>query len=165
MKRLYRSRKNRMLGGVCGGIAEYFEIDPVIVRLIAVALFFVGGSAILAYIIALIVIPYEPGGRAARDRFNDPCGGDSPPGQRRGRALVPGHRAHHPRRPFPDAQPAHLQPGLLLGPPLRAPFLLAFAADRLRRIPDRQGLEEIEIELTGIRTQRKVEGVRCKVRY
>ncbi len=60
MKRLYRSRKNRMLGGVCGGIAEYFEIDPVIVRLIAVALFFVGGSAILAYIIALIVIPYEP---------------------------------------------------------------------------------------------------------
>jgi phage shock protein PspC (stress-responsive transcriptional regulator) len=49
-----------MLGGVCGGIAEYFEIDPVIVRLIAVALFFVGGSAILAYIIALIVIPYEP---------------------------------------------------------------------------------------------------------
>ncbi len=60
MKRLYRSRKNRQLGGVCGGIAEYFEIDPVIVRLIAVALFFVGGSAILAYIIALIVIPYEP---------------------------------------------------------------------------------------------------------
>jgi phage shock protein C len=60
MKRLYRSRKNRMLGGVCGGIAEYFEIDPVIIRLIAVALFFVGGSAILAYIIALIVIPYEP---------------------------------------------------------------------------------------------------------
>jgi phage shock protein C len=60
MKRLYRSRKNRMLGGVCGGIAEYFGIDPVIVRLIAVALFFVGGSAVLAYIIALIVIPYEP---------------------------------------------------------------------------------------------------------
>ena len=60
MKRLYRSRKNRMIGGVCGGIAEYFAIDPVIVRLIAVALFFVGGSAVLAYIIALIVIPYEP---------------------------------------------------------------------------------------------------------
>lgn len=60
MKRLYRSRKNRMLGGVCGGIADYFEIDPVIVRLVAVALFFVGGSAILAYIIALIIIPYEP---------------------------------------------------------------------------------------------------------
>ena len=49
-----------MLGGVCGGIAEYFNIDPVIVRLIAVALFFVGGSALLAYVISLIVIPYEP---------------------------------------------------------------------------------------------------------
>ncbi|MBU4404034.1 MAG: PspC domain-containing protein [Candidatus Aminicenantes bacterium] len=60
MKRLYRSRKNRMLGGVCGGIAEYFNIDPVIVRLVVVALFFVGGSALLAYVIALIVIPYEP---------------------------------------------------------------------------------------------------------
>jgi phage shock protein C len=60
MKKLYRSRKNRMLGGVCGGIAEYFAIDPVIVRLIAVALFFVGGSAVVAYIIALIIIPYEP---------------------------------------------------------------------------------------------------------
>lgn len=60
MKRLYRSRKNRMLAGVCGGIAEYFEIDPVIVRLVAIALFFVGGSAILAYIIGMIIIPYEP---------------------------------------------------------------------------------------------------------
>ena len=60
MKRLYRSRKNRMIAGVCGGIAEYFNIDPVIVRLIAVALFFVGGSALLAYVIAMIVIPYEP---------------------------------------------------------------------------------------------------------
>ena len=39
---------------------EYFNIDPVIVRLIVVALFFVGGSALLAYVIALIVIPYEP---------------------------------------------------------------------------------------------------------
>jgi phage shock protein C len=60
MKRLYRSRKNRMIAGVCGGIAEYFNIDPVIVRLIVVALFFVGGSALLAYIIAMIVIPYQP---------------------------------------------------------------------------------------------------------
>ena len=67
MKRLYRSRKNRMLGGVCGGIAEYFEIDPVIIRLVAVALFFVGGSALLAYIIALIIIPYEPGEMTAGD--------------------------------------------------------------------------------------------------
>jgi phage shock protein C len=60
MKKLYRSRRNRMIGGVCGGIAEYFNIDPVIVRIIAVAFFFMGGSALLAYIIGLIVIPNEP---------------------------------------------------------------------------------------------------------
>jgi phage shock protein C len=60
MKKLYRSRKNRMIGGVCGGIAEYFNIDPVIVRVVAVAFFFMGGSAVLAYIIGLIVVPNEP---------------------------------------------------------------------------------------------------------
>ncbi len=60
MKKLYRSRHNRMIGGVCGGIAEYFNIDPVIVRVVAVAFFFMGGSALLAYVIGLIVIPNEP---------------------------------------------------------------------------------------------------------
>lgn len=60
MKKLYRSRCNRMIGGVCGGIAEYFNIDPVIVRVAAVALFFMGGSALLAYVIGLIIIPSEP---------------------------------------------------------------------------------------------------------
>jgi phage shock protein C len=60
MKKLYRSRRNRMIGGVCGGIADYFNIDPVIVRIIAVAFFFMGGSALLAYVIGLIVIPNEP---------------------------------------------------------------------------------------------------------
>ena len=60
MKKLYRSRQNRMLGGVCGGIAEYFAIDPVIVRVVAVAFFFMGGSALLAYVIGLIIIPNEP---------------------------------------------------------------------------------------------------------
>lgn len=57
-KRLYRSRNDRMIGGVCGGLAEYFDIDPTIVRLGFVALFFIGG-AILAYIIAWLVIPKE----------------------------------------------------------------------------------------------------------
>ncbi len=88
MKRLHRSRKNRMLGGVCGGIAEYFEIDPVIVRLIAVALFFVGGSAVLAYIIALIIIPYEPmattagqGTDGAAENLSAPAGTASAPAE------------------------------------------------------------------------------------
>ena len=67
MKKLYRSRRNRMIGGVCSGIAEYFNIDPVIVRIGAVALFFMGGSALLAYVIGLIVIPNEPFGLPAAE--------------------------------------------------------------------------------------------------
>jgi phage shock protein C len=68
MKRLYRSRQNRMIGGVCGGIAEYFNIDPVIVRVVAVAFFFMGGSALLAYVIGLIIIPNEPFGLPAAEK-------------------------------------------------------------------------------------------------
>lgn len=59
-KRLYRSRTDRMLAGVCGGIAKYFEIDPTLVRLFWLIATFAGGSGILAYIIAAIVIPLEP---------------------------------------------------------------------------------------------------------
>jgi len=57
MKKLYRSRKHRVIGGVCGGIAEYFEIDPVLIRLIWVILVIFGGMGVLAYIIAWIIIP------------------------------------------------------------------------------------------------------------
>lgn len=59
-KRLYRSRTDRMLAGVCGGIAKYFDIDPTLVRLFWLIATFAGGSGILAYIIAAIVIPLEP---------------------------------------------------------------------------------------------------------
>jgi|YNPMSStandDraft_2_1061718.scaffolds.fasta_scaffold00124_20 phage shock protein C len=60
-KRLYRSRKERILGGVCGGIAEYLDTDPTIVRLVAVLLILLAGSAIVAYLIAWILIPERPG--------------------------------------------------------------------------------------------------------
>lgn len=59
-KRLYKSKTEKKLGGVCGGIAQYFEIDPTLVRLAWVAFTIFGGSGILAYIIALIVMPEEP---------------------------------------------------------------------------------------------------------
>ena len=59
-KRLYRSRKERMLGGVCGGIAEYFEVDPTLVRLAWVLFTFAGGAGIIAYIIAWIIVPEAP---------------------------------------------------------------------------------------------------------
>ncbi len=59
-KKLYKSNTNKMLEGVCGGIAEYFGIDPTIVRLAWVIFCALGGSGILAYIIAAIIIPSAP---------------------------------------------------------------------------------------------------------
>ena len=59
-KRLYRSPREKMIGGVCGGMAEYFDIDPVLVRILFVVATFVGGSGVLAYIICWIIIPEEP---------------------------------------------------------------------------------------------------------
>ena len=60
MKRLYKSRKNCVIDGVCGGIGEYLEVDPVLVRIVAVIFLFVGGSAIIAYIVGMIIIPKAP---------------------------------------------------------------------------------------------------------
>ncbi len=59
-RRLYRSRTQRMIGGVCGGLGEYFDIDPTIVRLLFVVTALAGGPGLLAYIIMLIVVPNEP---------------------------------------------------------------------------------------------------------
>ena len=59
-KKLYRSRENAMLAGVCGGIGEFFEIDPTLVRLAWVVLGFCGGLGIWAYIISAIIIPQRP---------------------------------------------------------------------------------------------------------
>lgn len=56
-KRLYKSTENKMLDGVCGGITEYFGIDPTLVRLGWVLFCALGGSGIIAYIIAAIIIP------------------------------------------------------------------------------------------------------------
>ncbi|MBN2048420.1 MAG: PspC domain-containing protein [Anaerolineaceae bacterium] len=58
--KLYRSTDNSMIAGVCAGLGEYFDIDPTIVRLIFVALFFAGFSSLLAYVICWIVIPEKP---------------------------------------------------------------------------------------------------------
>lgn len=60
IKRLYRSRENRMIGGVCSGLGEYFTIDPTLVRLLFILFALTGGSGLLAYLIMLLVIPEEP---------------------------------------------------------------------------------------------------------
>lgn len=59
-KRFYKSRTDKKLAGVCAGIADYFEIDPTLVRLIWVVFTFAGGAGIIAYIIAAIVMPEAP---------------------------------------------------------------------------------------------------------
>ena len=56
-KKLYRSTTDKMLGGIAGGLAEYFDIDPTLIRLVWVLFFLVGGSGVLAYIIAWIIMP------------------------------------------------------------------------------------------------------------
>jgi len=58
--RLYRSGNDRILGGVCGGIADYLGVDPVIIRLLWVLLVLMGGAGVLLYLIAWIIIPRNP---------------------------------------------------------------------------------------------------------
>lgn len=61
MQKLYRSRKDKMIAGVCGGLAEHFGIDPVIVRLIAVVLLLPGGlPGVLPYLILWVLVPLAP---------------------------------------------------------------------------------------------------------
>lgn len=59
-KKLYRSKTDSKLAGVCGGIAKYFDIDPTIVRLLWVVITLAGGSGLIAYIVCALVIPEEP---------------------------------------------------------------------------------------------------------
>ena len=60
MKKLYRSNTDRKLCGVCGGLAEYFDIDPTVIRLIFVFLTLFGGGGVLIYLICALVIPKSP---------------------------------------------------------------------------------------------------------
>ena len=61
-KKLYRSTKDKKLAGVCGGLGEYFNIDPTLVRLGFVALSILAGGGLIAYIIAAIIVPVAPEG-------------------------------------------------------------------------------------------------------
>jgi phage shock protein C len=60
IKKLYRSSKQRIIAGICGGVAEYFNIDPVIVRLIWILFCFAWGLGIILYIIAWFIVPRNP---------------------------------------------------------------------------------------------------------
>jgi phage shock protein C len=60
VKRLYRSRDDRKLSGVCGGLGKYFDIDPVIFRIIFVVTIFFGLAGLIAYIVMTLIVPLEP---------------------------------------------------------------------------------------------------------
>jgi len=60
VNKLYRSGKDQMIGGVCGGLAEYFSMDATLIRVIAIATILFGGIGLLAYLIAWIIIPLNP---------------------------------------------------------------------------------------------------------
>ena len=67
MKKLHKSRNNRVLAGVCGGIAEFFGIDPTLVRLAWAVMFCFAGSGLQLYIICALIIPNDTG-----DNYYDP---------------------------------------------------------------------------------------------
>ena len=68
MKRLYRNKKDSKIAGVCSGIGDYFEIDPVIVRLIFLGALFLGGAGLPVYLIAWFIVPKE---FAKRDNISE----------------------------------------------------------------------------------------------
>ena len=59
-KRLYRSRSDRLIGGVCGGMGKYFNVDPVWIRIVFLLLLIAAGVTLLIYIILWIIVPEEP---------------------------------------------------------------------------------------------------------
>jgi phage shock protein C len=59
-RKLYRSQKEKMVAGVCGGLGEYLDIDPTLIRIIWVVVTLMGGAGLLAYLVMWIVVPLEP---------------------------------------------------------------------------------------------------------
>lgn len=59
-KRLYRSAKERIFGGVCGGLGDYFDVDPTLIRLLWILFVLAYGIGILAYLIAWFIVPRNP---------------------------------------------------------------------------------------------------------
>jgi phage shock protein PspC (stress-responsive transcriptional regulator) len=77
-RRLLRSRSSRVIGGVCGGLGRYFNVDPILFRIGAIALALIGGAGVLLYLAALVLIPSEPADATAAQ----------PPAEGRSRALT-----------------------------------------------------------------------------
>ncbi len=65
-KTLYRSKSNKVIAGVCGGIGEYLDIDPTVIRLLWVIITIPWGFGVIAYIICMFIIPEEPAGKSVK---------------------------------------------------------------------------------------------------
>jgi phage shock protein C len=63
-RKLYRSRSNRQVAGVCGGLAQYFNLDATLIRILFVVLALLGGSGLLLYVAMWIIVPNEPSAAA-----------------------------------------------------------------------------------------------------
>ena len=63
-RKLYRSRGNRQVAGVCGGLAQYFNLDATLIRILFVVLAVLGGSGLLLYVAMWIIVPNEPSAAA-----------------------------------------------------------------------------------------------------
>lgn len=74
VRKLYRSRRDRIIGGVGGGLADYFAVDPLLVRAAFIIASFIGGSGIIAYILFMLLVPQES---AIRDGAQDASSGRS----------------------------------------------------------------------------------------
>lgn len=61
MKKLYRSDRERIIAGVCGGLGEYFVVDPTILRILFAIFTLLGGGGIILYLVCWVIIPIEPG--------------------------------------------------------------------------------------------------------
>lgn len=72
VKRLYRSKQDRMISGVCGGLADYFSIDVILVRILWIIITLFGGAGLLLYIAGIVIIPENP------DQFDDEATTTSP---------------------------------------------------------------------------------------
>jgi phage shock protein PspC (stress-responsive transcriptional regulator) len=68
-KKLYRSKENRIVGGVCGGLGEYLGINPTLIRLLWLLFIFVAGAGVAAYVIAMLIIPEKPQTIISKESF------------------------------------------------------------------------------------------------
>jgi phage shock protein C len=111
-RRLYRSRRDRQLAGVAGGIAEYLDVDPTVVRILWILSIFFGGFSILVYIVMAFIVPLEPAaGQAPGWGPGGPARGSNPAGPAWGAAPAatgaqPGEPGEAGTETSPEGAPA-----------------------------------------------------------